>query len=147
MDVFKWKLILHFRLICQQQFLCAGQIDLEIQISFFSPFSLKTSSRSPTTIFLFLYLTIVGNSCLLEGLKLEKRRDVQNDEKLKTSQGSQIPLQSARTLGSKDVCFESSNLRYCCACAFHYAFSHQLLLLFLFVYLVWVDLWRAVFCV
>lgn len=57
-----------------------------------STFSLKNSSRSPTTVFLFLYLTIVGNSCLLEGLKLEKRRDVQNDEKLKTSQGSQIPL-------------------------------------------------------
>lgn len=40
-----------------------------------STFSLKNSSQSPTTIFLFLYLNIVGNSCLLERLKTwEKER-------------------------------------------------------------------------
>lgn len=37
-----------------------------------STFSLKNSSRFPTSIFLFLYLTIVGSSCLLEGLNLKK---------------------------------------------------------------------------
>lgn len=37
-----------------------------------STFSLKNITRFPTSVFLFLYLIIVGSSCLLEGLNLRK---------------------------------------------------------------------------